>query len=64
MSALFTLAFWQQWLDPDFLTPFVQTFWQPFLAGLAFALLGIFPLAARKVVGYLRTRTGRPVAKP
>lgn len=39
MSALFTLAFWQQWLDPDFLTPFVQTFWQPFLAGLAFALL-------------------------
>jgi zinc transport system permease protein len=39
MSALLTLAFWQQWLDPEFLLPFVQTFWQPFLAGLAFAIL-------------------------
>lgn len=37
--SLFSLAFWQQWLDPDFLLLFAETFWQPFLAGLAFAIL-------------------------
>lgn len=27
------------WLDPQFLLPFVETFWQPLLGGLAFAVL-------------------------
>lgn len=30
---------------------------------LSFALLGIFPLAARKVLGYVRSRSGRPGEK-
>lgn len=34
----------------------------PLLA--SFALLGVFPLAARKVVGYVRARSGRQEEKP